>query len=64
MDLLLYIIISVVYVMVIHFAIAIRNEFNMFLMVGIFVLGAVVGGFLHNYEIGLAGAVILSLLFW
>jgi hypothetical protein len=64
MDLFSYIIFSAVYILTIHLAIAIRDHFNVFLMCGIFVLGGVVGHFLASYEVGFAGAIILSLLFW
>jgi len=64
MDLFLYCIFSLFYIMVIHFAIAVRKEFNLFLMTGIFVLGGILGMYLGAYEVGLVGAVILSLLFW
>lgn len=64
MDLFLYIVFSVVYIVTIHLAIAIRDQFNVFLMIIFFTLGGVVGYFLGAYEVGFAGAVIMSLLFW
>jgi hypothetical protein len=64
MDIALYIVFSAVYLMTIHLAIAIRDQFNIFLMTAFFVLGGVVGYFLGSYETGFAGAVIMSLLFW
>jgi hypothetical protein len=64
MDLVLYIAFSAVYIMTIHFAIAIKNEFKIFQMVGLFVLGAVIGWYFNGYEIGFVTAVVLSLLFW
>ncbi len=63
MDLVIYIAASAVYIMVIHFAVGIKSEFNIFLMIIYFVLGGVVGGWLHTYEGGLAVSIILSLLF-
>ncbi len=64
MDLLLYIAISAVYIMVVHFAIGIKKQFNLLLMGGFFVLGAAMGWWMHSYETGLVLAVILSLIFW
>jgi len=43
MSLYVFIIASLVYIMMIHFAIAIKNEFNVFLMVGYFLIGGVIG---------------------
>ncbi|MCL4375087.1 hypothetical protein M1523_04490 [Patescibacteria group bacterium] len=64
MDLLLYVIFSAVYIMVIHFAVAIRNHFDVFLMIGLFVLGGVIGWQMHSYELGFVFAMVASLLFW
>lgn len=64
MDLFVYIVGSVVYVMTIHLAIAIRDQFNLFLMIGIFVFGGVLGYVLQSYAAGFVAAVVLSLIFW
>lgn len=64
MDILTYVIAAAVYVMVVHFALAIKNEFNIFLMITYFVIGFVVGYVLHALEIGFILAVILSLVLW
>lgn len=64
MDFFFYILFSALYMMVIHFALAIKKEFNLWLMGGFFVLGGVIGWFLHTYTTGFVIAVILSLLFW
>ena len=64
MDLLFYIIASAVYIMFIHFALAIKDQFNIFLMGGIFILGGVIGAYLNSLEMGFIGAVILSLMLW
>ncbi|MBI3366334.1 hypothetical protein HY041_01750, partial [Candidatus Roizmanbacteria bacterium] len=63
MDLVIYIAASAVYIMVMQFAVGIKSEFNIFLMVGYFVLGGVIGGWLHTYEGGLVFSIILSLIF-
>ena len=64
MELLLYIILAAVYIVTINLAVAGKNQFNFFLMVGIFVLGAVIGFYFDSYEAGFALSVILSLIFW
>lgn len=60
----LYIFFAAVYIMTIHLAIAIGDQFNIFLMAGLFVLGAVIGFFLQSYELGFVFAMISSLVFW
>lgn len=62
-DLYLYLILSVVYIMILHFAVGIKN-FNIFLMSGYFIFGGIIGFFFHSYETGLAIAIILSLIFF
>ncbi|OGK11608.1 hypothetical protein A2954_06680 [Candidatus Roizmanbacteria bacterium RIFCSPLOWO2_01_FULL_37_12] len=64
MDLLTYAIIAFVYIMVMHFAIGINDDFNIFLMVGIFIIGAAMGAYVHSYDFGFGAAIILSLIFW
>ena len=64
MSLYVFIIASFVYIMMIHFAIAIKNEFNVFLMIGYFIIGGVVGWQLQSYELGFTLSVVLSLLLW
>ncbi len=59
-----FVILAVVFIMVIHFAVGITNEFNVFLMIGYFVFGGVVGWWFGTYESGLVLAIILTLLFW
>lgn len=64
MDILLFIVAAVIYIMVIHFALEIKNEFNIFLMAGYFILGGFIGLIMHSFETGFVIGVILSLLFW
>ncbi len=64
LTLIMYIVFAAVYIMFTHFAIGIKNEFNIFLMVIYFVLGGFVGGWFHSYEAGLALSIILSLIFF
>lgn len=63
MDLTLYIIFSAVFIMVIHFAFGIKN-FNLFLMIGYFVLGGFIGFWFKSAEMGFIVAVVLSLIFF
>ena len=58
----LYVILSAVYIMVMQFAVGIKN-FNIFLMVGYFLLGGIIGFWFHSYEMGLVTSIILSLIF-
>ncbi len=58
-----YVFIAIAYIIVMHFAINMGSEFSLGLMIVFFVLGAIIGGWLHTYESGFAGAAILSLLF-
>jgi hypothetical protein len=64
MDLFLYIVVSAVYIMLIHFAVAIKNQFNVFLMAGCFIFGGVVGYLMNSYESGFVLGIVLSLIFW
>lgn len=64
MDLFLYVVLSAVYIMLIHFAVAIRNQFNLFLMIGLFLLGGVIGWQMQSFELGFVFAVVASLIFW
>jgi hypothetical protein len=50
--------------MVIHFAIAIKNQFNLSLMTGLFIIGGILGWYLKTYESGFVFGVIASLMFW
>lgn len=53
-----------IYIMVIHFALSIKNEFNLFLTILYFIIGGVVGWFMQSYEMGFVIGVVLSLIFW
>jgi hypothetical protein len=50
--------------MVIHFGLAIKNQFNVWWIGGFFVLGGVIGYIFHSMEMGFVTAVVLSLIFW
>lgn len=64
MDLLTYAIISIVYIMIMQFAVGINEEFNRFIMIGTFIIGAAMGAYINSYEFGLGAAIILSLILW
>lgn len=64
MDLMVYIAFSAVYIMFIHFAVGIKSEFSILWMIGYFVLGGVIGGWLNTYEGGFVFSIIMSLLFF
>lgn len=62
-DLMMYIIFSTVYIMFINFAVGIKSESNIFWVIGYFLLGGVIGGWLHTYEGGFVFSIIMSLIF-
>lgn len=64
MDLLTYVVISAVYIMIMHFAVGIGDEFKLFIMIGIFIIGAAMGAYINTYEFGFAAAVLLTLITW
>lgn len=63
MDIFLFVLLSFVYIMVVHFALGIGDGFNIFLMVIYFLLAAVIGWWFHNLEAGFIFGIVLSLLF-
>ncbi len=64
MDFFLFLVFSAIYIMVIHFAIAIKREFDLFIMIVLFVIGGVVGWYMQSYEMGFVVGVVLSLVLW
>ncbi|MBI4009361.1 hypothetical protein HY357_03945 [Candidatus Roizmanbacteria bacterium] len=64
MDLTTYAVVSIAYILFMHFAIQINAEFKLFVMVGIFIVCGAVGAFLHSYEFGLVAGIILSQIKW
>jgi len=63
-QLFIYITISLIYLTVIYFAIGIKGQFKLFMLIGFFTLGGIIGKELNNYETGLIIAIILSLVLW
>jgi len=58
-----YVILSLLYVTIMHFAVNIGSEFNLMQMVFFFVLGGVLGYLFLGYEAGFVFSVVLSLIF-
>lgn len=63
-GLLYYIAGSALFIMVIHFAIHIKREFSVWIMLGIFVLGGFFGSVLDSYITGFLFAMVFTFLFW
>lgn len=63
-DLFTYAVISFIYILIMHFAIQINEEFKLFVMTGIFIVCGAIGAYLHSYEFGFVAAVILSQIKW
>lgn len=63
-PLLLYIIASIFYIMVIHFAVKVKKQFDGWFFMGTFVLGGFFGWVLDSYPTGFIFAVIFTFLFW
>ncbi len=63
-NLFFYLIFAVTYITVLHLAVGIKKEFNLFLMIGEFILGGIVGWQMQSWEIGIVVGVVLSLLFY
>ncbi len=63
-DILMYVIASAVYIMVIHFAIAINEDFKMHLLITTFVISGALGYYVCSLDIGFVLGVVLSLFLW
>lgn len=63
-HLLSYVAACIFFVMFMHFAVGTSKGFGLFLMVGVFVFGGVIGWFFQAYELGFIFAVISTLLLW
>lgn len=63
-DLFTYAVISLVYIMIMHFAVGIEGDFKIHIMLTIFIVGAAMGAYIHSYEFGLGVAILLSLITW
>lgn len=63
-EILPYIFAVVIYIMTIHFAIAMKQEFKMTMHVTFFVIGFAVGYYLCNMTAGFMAAVFMSLFLW
>ncbi len=63
-QIIFYIVGSGIFIMWIHFAIHIRREFSIWVMLGIFVLGGVIGYLLGSMIVGFLFAMVFTFLFW
>ncbi len=59
-----YIVGSGIFIMWVHFAIHIRREFSIWVMLGVFVLGGVIGYLLNSMIVGFLFAMVFTFLFW
>ena len=59
-----YIVISFIYVMIMHFAVGMRGQFNLFRYSSIFVITGILGWIINSFEAGFILGIIISLLFW
>lgn len=59
-----YIVGSSLFIMAIHFAIHIRREFSIWVMIGIFFIGGVIGYMLDSMITGFLFAMVFTFLFW
>jgi len=62
-DFYLYAVLSFLYIMVMHFAVNFGSEFNLMILVGIFVLAGILGYFVLGFETAFVLGVVLSLIF-
>lgn len=63
-QIVLYLAGSALFVMWIHFAIHIKREFSVWVMIGIFVLGGIIGYLMESMVVGFLFAMIVTFLFW
>lgn len=63
-QIIFYIVGSGIFIMWVHFAIHIRREFSIWVMLGIFVLGGVIGYQLDSMIVGFLFAMVFTFLFW
>lgn len=64
MDLTLFIILSITYVMFIHFAVGIWKDFNYWMQFSFFIFGGVIGWYMESYLTGFVIAIVLHLILW
>lgn len=64
MDLMGYIAFSVTYLLTMHMALATTREFQMFINIGLFTLGGVIGASVDSYITGFIFAVVMHFIFW
>jgi lipoprotein signal peptidase len=59
-----YIAFSVTYLLTMHMALATTREFQMFINIGLFILGGAIGAALDSYITGFIFAVVMHFIFW
>ncbi|MFA9288301.1 MAG: hypothetical protein ACEQSA_00270 [Weeksellaceae bacterium] len=64
MDLFLYIVLSIAYIMTMHFAMGIAKDFNYMSQFPLFIFAGTVGWYLESYLAGFVLAIVLHLIFW
>lgn len=64
MDLTGYIAFSLTYLLMMHMALATTREFQMFVNIGLFSLGGMIGNALDSYITGFIFAVVMHFIFW
>ena len=62
MDLTIYILLSLAYIMTIHFAFGIANQFNGWVLLATFVLGGALGWYMDSYMVGFVFAIVFDLI--
>lgn len=50
--------------MTVHFGLATKGQFNLFLIVGCFVVTGAIGGYLQSYDLAFVAGIVLSLFLW
>lgn len=63
-PLLFYIAACIFFVMLMHFAVGMSRQFDLFLLIGVFIFGGVIGWHFQAYELGFIFAIISTLLLW
>ncbi|MDO8609988.1 MAG: hypothetical protein Q7R95_05535, partial [bacterium] len=62
MNLFMFLVVSGIYIMIMHFAVGVR-DFNLMLFIVYFGIGGIVGLWFNSWEMGFVASIILSLLF-
>lgn len=63
-DLTTYIALSITYLLTMHMALATTREFQMFINLGLFILGGVIGWAVDSFITGFVFAMVMHFIFW